>query len=85
MAALIAVYALGSANPQELTVSDNLLITGYRKMAYAVAAGLVVNLATIMLVAAISVSGLTVVFPLAFGIGLIVMSLTNFHRQSRLE
>lgn len=78
LCALIAVYFLGYANPQELTVSDNLMIAGYRKMANAAAAGLVINLATIMLVAAISVSGITVVFPIAFGVGLIVMSLTNF-------
>jgi glucose uptake protein len=75
---LIAVYTLGSANPQELTVSDNLMIAGYRKIAYALATGLVVNLANVMLVAAISVSGMTVAFPIAFGVGMIVMSLTDF-------
>jgi glucose uptake protein len=75
---LIAVLTLGSANPQELTVSDNMLIAGYRKIAYAVATGLVINLASIMLVAAISVSGLSVALPIAFGLGLIVMSLTDF-------
>lgn len=75
---LIAVYGFGSANPQELTVSDNMLIAGYRKMAYAAASGLIVNLANIMLVAAISLSGMTVAFSIAFGTGLIVMSLTNF-------
>lgn len=78
LCALIAVYTLGSANPQELTVSDNMLIAGYRKIAYAVAAGLIINLANIMLVAAISLSGLSVVLPIAFGVGMIVMSLTNF-------
>jgi glucose uptake protein len=75
---LIAVYTFGSANPQELTVSDNMLIAGYRKIAYSMATGLVINLANIMLVAAISVSGLAVSFPIVFGVGLIVMSLTNF-------
>jgi glucose uptake protein len=75
---LIAVYTLGSANSQELTVSDNMMIAGYRKMAYALATGLIVNLANIMLVAAISLSGMTVAFPVAFGTGLIVMSVTNF-------
>jgi|HubBroStandDraft_1064217.scaffolds.fasta_scaffold109402_2 glucose uptake protein len=75
---LIAVYTFGSANPQELTVSDNMMIAGYRKIAYSMATGLVINLANIMLVAAISVSGLAVSFPIAFGVGLIVMSLTNF-------
>lgn len=76
--ALIAVYFLGYANPQELTVSDNLMIAGYRKMANAAGAGLVINLATIMLVAATSISGITVVFPIAFGVGMIVMSLTDY-------
>ena len=75
---LIAVYSLGSANPQELTVSDNMLIAGYRKIAYAMATGVVINLANIMLVAAISLCGMTFTFPIAFGVGLIVMSLTNF-------
>jgi glucose uptake protein len=76
--ALIAMYTLGSANPQELTVSDNILIAGYRKMAYGVAAGVVVNLATIMLCAAISLSGMTVAFPCTFGVGLLVMALTDY-------
>ncbi len=75
---LIAIYTLGSANPQELTVSDNMMIAGYRKIAYAIATGFVINLATIMLVAAISVTGMSVAFPVAFGIGLAVMSLTNY-------
>jgi glucose uptake protein len=74
----LVVFSLGSANPQELTVSDNMLIAGYRKIAYAVACGLLVNLANIMLVAALSLSGMTVVFPLAIGAGLMVMSITNF-------
>jgi glucose uptake protein len=78
LCALLAAFTLGSMNTQELTVSDNMMIAGYRKMAYGVAAGLVVNLANILLVAAISLSGMTVVFPLSFGIGLIVMSLANF-------
>jgi glucose uptake protein len=73
-----AVYFLGSANPQELTVSDNLMIAGYRKMAWAVATGLVINLANLLLVAAISLSGMSVSFPIAAGVGLMVMSLANF-------
>ncbi len=47
-------------------------------MAYAIATGLIVNLANIMLVAAISLSGMAVAFPLVFGVGLIVMSVSNF-------
>lgn len=80
--ALIATYTLGSANPQELTISDNMLIAGYRKMAYAVATGVVVNLATILLSAAISLAGMTVAFPITFGIGLMVMALTDYFGNS---
>jgi glucose uptake protein len=80
--ALIATYTLGSLNTQELTVSDNMMLAGYRRMAYGVAAGVVVNLANVLLVAAISQSGMAVTFPLSFGIGLIVMSLTSFFGNS---
>jgi glucose uptake protein len=76
--AVIAAYTLGSLNTQELTVSDNMMIAGYRKMAYAVGAGVIVNLAYMLLVAAISLSGMAVAFPLSFGVALIVTSLTNF-------
>jgi glucose uptake protein len=75
---LIAVFTLGTLNSQELTVSDNMTLAGYRKIAYGVAAGVLVNLANIFLVAAISLSGMAVAFPLSFGIALVVTSLTNF-------
>jgi glucose uptake protein len=75
---LIATFTLGYMNSQELTVSDNLMIASYRKIAYAVGAGVILNLATMLLVAAISLSGMAVAFPLSFGIGLVVMSVANF-------
>jgi len=78
LCSLVAAYTLGSMNPQELTISDNMMIAGYRKMAYGLAAGLIINLANILLTAAISLSGMAIAFPISFGIGLIVMSLANF-------
>jgi glucose uptake protein len=75
---LIAAFTLGSFNSQELTLSDNMMIAGYRKMAWGVAAGILVNLGYMLLVAATSLSGMAVAFPLSFGLGLIVMSVTNF-------
>jgi glucose uptake protein len=74
----IAAFTLGSMNSQDLTVSDNMMIAGYRKMAYAVFAGLIVNLGYIFLSAAVSLSGMAVAFPLTFGIALIVSSITDF-------
>ncbi len=75
---LIATFTLGSMNSQELTVSDNMMIASYRKMAYGLATGVILNLANMLLVAAISLSGMAVAFPLSFGIGLVVMSVANF-------
>ena len=75
--ALIGVFTLGSMNPQDLTVSDNLMIASYRKIAYGVAAGVIVSLAYLFLTAATSVSGMAVAFPLSFGIGLTVMTITG--------
>lgn len=76
--AALAVYTLGSMNPQELTMSDNLLIASYRKIAFAMGAGVVVNLANMLMVAAISVSGMAIAFPMSFGVALVITSLTNY-------
>jgi len=75
---LIAALTLGSMNTQELTLSDNMMLAGYRKIAYALAAGVVVNLANMLMVAGISVSGMAVAFPLSFGMGLVVTSIVDF-------
>ncbi len=75
---LIAVFTLGTLNTQELTISDNFLIASYRKIAYGLAIGVLMNLANMLLVAAVSLSGMAVAFPITFGIGLVVMSIVNF-------
>ncbi len=72
LAVIVAAYSLGSMNSQELTFQDNLLITGYRKMAYASAAGVVFNVGIMLLVAAISLAGMAVTFPIAFGISAVI-------------
>jgi glucose uptake protein len=82
---LLCAFTLGSMNSQELTVSDNMLIAGYHKLAYAVGAGVLANLAYMLLVAATSLSGMAVSFPLSFGIGLVVMSITNFAGSPQLS
>jgi glucose uptake protein len=80
---IIAAFTLGSFNSQELTTVDNFTLAPYRKIAYGLAAGVAVNLANMLLVAAISVSGMTVAFPLSFGSALIVMSVLNFVSDPR--
>jgi glucose uptake protein len=72
LAMAIAAFSLGSMNAQELTFQDNLLITGYRKMAYALGSGVVFNVGAMLLVAAISLAGMAVTFPIVFGIAAVI-------------
>jgi glucose uptake protein len=78
LCAVIAAYTFGSFNAHELTFSDNLLIVSKRQMAYAAAAGAVFNLANMLLVAAIAVSGMAVAFPVAIGLALVIGVVWNY-------
>jgi glucose uptake protein len=77
IAAVVAAYTFGSMG-DELTFSDNLLIAGKRQMAYAIVGGVVFNLANMLLVAAISISGLAVAFPVGIGLALVIGVLWNY-------
>ncbi len=57
---------------------DNLMITGKRQIGLAVAGGAVFNLANLLLVAAISVAGLAVAFPVGIGLALIAGAILNY-------
>ncbi|HTS77325.1 MAG TPA: hypothetical protein VMG40_14025 [Bryobacteraceae bacterium] len=76
--AVVAAFTLGQILPKELTFSDNLLIAAKRQMAWEVAAGMVFNLANLMLVAAISVSGLSVAFPISIGLALVIGTVGSY-------
>ncbi len=69
--ATILAFTLGSMG-SELSFQDNLLITSKRPIAYALAAGGVFNLANMLLVAAISLAGMAVAFPIGIGLALII-------------
>jgi glucose uptake protein len=78
LCAVIAAYTLGSWRSEDLSFSDNLLIASKRQMAYAAGAGMVFNLANMLLVAAISVSGLAVAFPVGIGLALVIGVIWNY-------
>src|SRR5580692_3971047 len=78
LCAVIAAYTLGSWRSEDLSFSDNLLIAAKRQMAYAAGAGMVFNLANMLLVAAISVSGLAVAFPVGIGLALVIGVIWNY-------
>lgn len=77
LAAIVAAYTFGSMG-SDLSFSDNLLIALRRNMAYAAAAGVVFNLANMLLVAAISVAGMAVAFPIGIGLALVVGVVWNY-------
>ena len=70
--AVVAAFTGGSLNSGELTFQDNFLITGYRSMAYVIAAGVVFNLGNMLLAAVISVAGMALAFTLTFATALVV-------------
>jgi glucose uptake protein len=75
---LTAAFTLGSLG-DELSVIDNVTLTaGKRQIAYALAAGGIFNLANLLLVAAISIAGLTVGFPVTFGLALMIGVVWNY-------
>jgi glucose uptake protein len=77
-AALIAAFTFGSMG-DELSFLDNLLYTaGKRHIAWALVAGGIFNLANLLLVAAISITGLAVAFPIGIGLALVIGVIWSF-------
>ena len=74
----VAALALGSGHPQELTVQDNLILTGYRKMAWALGSGIILNLGTLLLLAAMTIAGMSVAFPVSLGVALVIGAVWDF-------
>lgn len=75
--AVVAALTFGSMG-EDLSFGDNLLVTGKRQMALGLAAGGIFNLANMLLVAAISISGLAVAFPVGIGLALVIGVIWNY-------
>jgi len=75
--AVLAAVTLGSMG-DDLTAFDNFLIASKRKMAWGFAGGIVFNLANMLLVAAITVAGLAVAFPVGIGLALVIGVVWNY-------
>ena len=70
--AVIAAFTFGSLGTEGFGVMDNIAITGKKNLLYGFAGGVVFNLANMLLVAAISVAGLAVAFPVGIGLALVI-------------
>jgi glucose uptake protein len=78
LCALVAAFTLGSMNSHDLTFQDNLLIASRHAMAYAFGAGMILNLANLLLLGAMQVSAMAIAFPLAFGVALVIGAISNY-------
>jgi glucose uptake protein len=68
LAIAVAAFTLGSMNQQELTFQDIFLLTGYRKMAWALSAGVMLNVGTMLALAAMVLAGMSLAFPVSLGL-----------------
>ena len=83
--AVIAAFTFGSIEsvPADMpgvafSFVDNMSISGKTQMAWAAAGGVIFNIANLLLVAAISVAGLSVAFPVGIGVALITGVILNY-------
>jgi len=77
LASLIAAFTLGSLG-SDLTFSDRLLVAGARNQAFIFAGGVVFCIANTLLMAAISIAGMSVAFPVGIGLALVVGVTMNY-------
>jgi glucose uptake protein len=77
IAAIVFGFTFGSMGWDGFSLIDNLRLAGKRQELFAFVAGCIFNLANILFVAAISMTGLAISFPVLLGTALVVGSLTG--------
>jgi glucose uptake protein len=75
--ATIAGFTYGSMG-SDLSFLDNLAVARSRNIGYGIAGGIVFNLANMLLVAAISIAGMSVAFPIGIGLALVIGVIWNY-------
>ncbi|MCU1237649.1 MAG: putative integral rane protein [Candidatus Solibacter sp.] len=78
VAAMIYAFTVGNLGYDGFSFIDDLQHAGKRQWMYGVMAGLVFNFGNMLLMAAVSVAGLTVAFPMTMGIALLVGTALGF-------
>ncbi|MBI1786518.1 MAG: AcrB/AcrD/AcrF family protein [Acidobacteria bacterium] len=82
LAATLYAFTFGSLGFDGFQFSDDLMQTGKRNILYGLLGGTVFNLANMLLVAAISVAGLAVAFPVGIGLALVIGVVWNYAIKS---
>jgi glucose uptake protein len=83
LAATLYAFTFGTLGYDSLLFLDDLMQTGKRNIAFGFAGGVVFNLANMLLVAAISIAGLAVAFPVGVGTALVVGVVWNYAIRPR--
>ncbi|MCC6857501.1 MAG: hypothetical protein IT158_03015 [Bryobacterales bacterium] len=83
LAATLYAFTFGTLGYDSLLFLDDLMQTGKRNIAFGFAGGVVFNLANMLLVAAISLAGLSVAFPVGVGTALVVGVIWNYALRPR--
>jgi glucose uptake protein len=78
VASLFWGLTLGSIGGGPLSFINNIHSADNQHIAYAIAGGVVFNVANLLLVAAIEIAGLAVAFPIGIGLALVVGALLNY-------
>ena len=78
LAASIAALTFGTLGFDGFAFQDDLRHAGLRQDAWALVAGGVFNLANMLLVAAISIAGMAVAFPIGIGLALVIGVIWNY-------
>ncbi len=78
LVAIVAAFTFGSMGYDGFLFLDDLMRCGRRNMALGLGAGVIFNLANMLLVAAISLAGLAVAFPVGIGLALVIGVVWNY-------
>jgi glucose uptake protein len=78
IAAVIIAFTAGSMGFDGFTFLDDMVHAGKRQWLYGFSAGVVFNLANMLLIGAIAVAGMAVAFPIAIGLALILGVAFNY-------
>lgn len=78
LAAFIFAFTAGTLGYDGFSFIDDLLHSGKRQWLYGFAGGVIFNLANMLLVAAISLAGLAVAFPVGIGTALVIGVIWNY-------
>jgi glucose uptake protein len=83
LATLVYALTMGSTNNGPASFVNNVHSADTSNIAWALVAGVIFNLANLLLVAAIDMAGLSIAFPVAIGIALVVGVVLSYVQQQR--